>query len=154
MNNRHTLVLAVITVFLVFFSAYSLAKDPVYTGFFSSRAIQGYDTVSYFQGDGVPVKGVDEFQIEWRGATWYFSSAHNLAAFAADPERYAPQYGGYCAWAVAHDTLAKGDALVYEIVGDKLYLNYNNGISDDWSAQKTELISVADEYYPELVDAQ
>ena len=63
MNNRHTLVLAVITVFLVFFSAYSLAKDPVYTGFFSNRAIQGYDTVSYFQGDGVPVKGVDEFQI-------------------------------------------------------------------------------------------
>ena len=55
---------------------------------------------------------------------------------------------------MAHDTLAKGDALVYEIVGDKLYLNYNNGISDDWSAQKTELISVADEYYPELVDAQ
>lgn len=154
MNNIYTLRFAALTLFLVFFSGYASAKDPVYTGFFNNRAIQGYDTVSYFQGDGTPVKGVDEFQAEWHGATWYFSSADNLAAFTADPERYAPQYGGYCAWATAHDTLAKGDALIYEIVGDKLYLNYNEGIGEDWSDQKAELIPVADEYYPELVDLQ
>lgn len=128
------------------------AKDPVYTSFLSNKAIQGYDSVSYFQGDGIPVEGSDDFQTEWRGATWYFSSAENLQAFQSQPEKYAPQYGGYCAWAAAHDSLAKGDPLIYEIVGDKLYLNYNERIGYQWSPRKEELIPVADEKYPELVD--
>lgn len=137
---------------LVGFSTQTLAKEPIYTGFLSSTAVQGYDTVSYFQGDGVPVEGAEEFSTEWRGATWYFSSAENLTTFSANPEQYAPQYGGYCAWAAAQDKLAKGDALVYQIVSDKLYLNYSQDINDKWSPRKEELIPVADAAYPTLVD--
>ena len=134
------------------FSTQALASDPIYTGFLSSTAIGGYDTVSYFQGDGVPVKGSSDYSTEWRGATWHFSSAENLAAFTANPEQYAPQYGGYCAWATAHDNLAKGDPEVYELVSGKLYLNYNGDINARWSPRKEELIPVADGKYPNLVD--
>lgn len=154
MKHRYILKFIALAMSVLFFSGHALAKDPVYTGFFNNTAIQGYDTVSYFQGDGVPVKGSDEFQFEWQGANWYFSSVDNMKAFILDPERYAPQYGGYCAWAAGHDTLAKGDALVYEIVGDKLYLNYNEDIGESWTAQKAELIPVADASYLELVDLE
>ena len=130
----------------------ALAGDPIYTGTFSNSAVKGYDTVSYFQGDGVPVKGSEEFQTQWRGANWYFSSQKNLDAFKADPKKYAPQYGGYCAWAVAHDTLAKGDPTVYNIVDGKLYLNYDQSINSSWTPRKEELIIQADTIYPNLVE--
>ena len=102
------------TFFVTLFGITGIANAdaPIYTGTFSNKALKGYDAVSYFQNDGVPVKGSDEFQTEWNGADWYFSSADNLNAFRANPEQYAPQYGGYCAWAAAHDTLAKGDPLM------------------------------------------
>ena len=130
----------------------ALADDPIYTGRFGNVAIKGYDTVSYFQGNGQPVKGSDDFQTEWRGAKWKFASQANLEAFKAAPEKYAPQYGGYCAWATAHGSLAKGDPLVYTLKDDKVYLNYNKSIHKKWEPRKEELISQGDEEYPDLVD--
>lgn len=130
----------------------AFASDPVYTSLFSNKAIGGYDSVSYFQGDGTPVKGSKDFQTEWRGADWYFSSQENLDAFKATPLKYAPQYGGYCAWAAAHDTLAKGDPEVYKVYEGKLYLNINENIGGQWAERKDELIPVSDKAYPELVD--
>ncbi len=142
---------------LVLLSAFTFAlsvsaEDPIYTGSFSNKAVGGYDTVSYFQGTGKPEKGVKDFQTEWRGATWFFANAENLEKFKADPEKYAPQYGGYCAWAVSQGYLAKGDPLVYEKVGDKIYLNYNQDVSDKWEPEKDTLIPAADEKYSGLVD--
>lgn len=128
------------------------AKEPIYTGTFSNKAVGGYDTVSYFQGTGEPVKGVKDYQTEWRGANWFFASADNLQKFKADPEKYAPQYGGYCAWAVSQGYLAKGDPKVFAKVGDKLYLNYNQDVSDKWEPEKEALIPAADEKYSGLVD--
>ena len=142
--------LAILTIFG--FGGQALADDPIYTGTFSSNAVKGYDTVSYFMGDGVPVKGSEEFQTKWRGANWQFSSEENLNKFKANPEKYAPQYGGYCAWAAAHGTLAKGDPKVYTLEDGKLYLNYDKSIHEGWLPRKAELIAVADEKYPELVD--
>ena len=154
MNINGNFLLKSLAILCVIFglSSQTMAEDPVYTTLFSNEAIEGYDTVSYFQGDGVPVKGSEDFATEWHGATWLFSSEANLNAFIADPEKYAPQYGGYCAWAVAQDSLAKGDPLIYEVVDDKLYLNFNERISNRWSPAKAELIPAGDQNYPNLVD--
>ena len=80
-------------------------KPPVYTGFASSLAVGGYDPVAYFRG-GQPEKGSPEFEFDYKGAKWRFANAANLAAFKADPQAFAPQYGGYCAWAAAQGSAA------------------------------------------------
>ena len=142
---------------LVLFGAATTAhasEDPIYTGLFNNKALKGYDTVSYFQGDGVPVKGSKEFKTEYKGANWYFASQENLDLFLADPEKYAPQYGGYCAWAAAKGTLAKGEPLVYDLYEGKLYLNYDRSIREKWAPLKEELIPVADKKFPELLDRE
>lgn len=145
-------------MFLVFVGVFTFgaaqaqAASPIYTGTFGNTAVKGYDTVSYFQGDGVPVKGSKEFKTEWQGATWLFSSQDNLDAFTSSPEKYAPQYGGYCAWATSQGSLAKGDPLVYTVENGKLYLNYDNSINEKWYPNRAELIPAADQKYPTLVD--
>lgn len=133
-------------------SSNSWSADPIYTGIFSGVAIKGYDTVSYFQDDGKPQKGDKQFKTTWQGATWYFVSSQNLDLFKEDPVAYAPQYGGYCAWAAAQDKLAKGDPLVYHKYEGKLYLNYNEGINENWLSRKAEFIRKANIRYPQLVD--
>jgi len=145
-------IMIAVAISIVGLSSAAFADDPVYTGVFSDKAVKGYDTVSYFQRDGVPVKGTKEHQTEWRGAKWLFSSAANLALFTADPEQYAPQYGGYCAWALGHGSLAKGDPKVYHLHDGKLYLNYDHGIQKKWLPRKDKLIIKADTEYPARVD--
>ena len=88
------------------------------------RAIRGYDTVAYFTKNK-PVKGNPEFQYEWKHGTWFFSSQENLELFKASPEKYAPQYGGYCAYAIAIDQLVPIDPTQFTILDNKLYLNYS-----------------------------
>ena len=84
-------------------------KDPIYTAKRSNLALQGYDTVAYFTV-GEPTKGTADFTTTYQGAEFRFVSEENLNLFLADPEAYAPQYGGYCAWAIAQGKTAKGDA--------------------------------------------
>jgi len=96
-------------------------------------AVSGYDTVSYFQGNGVPVKGDARFKVYYNGAEWHFASQENADKFKADPDAYAPQYGGHCAWALgANGRLAPGDPKVYKIVDGKLYLNFNKQVQNMW----------------------
>lgn len=139
------------SLFVIFLSGTAQADDPIYTGTFSSTAIDGYDTVSYFSGSA-PVKGSSDHKTKWRGATWKFSSAENLAKFEADQEKYAPQYGGYCAWAMSSGNFAPGDAEVYEVYNGKLYLNYNEDVKAKWVQDKDGFIAKADEKYPALVE--
>ena len=127
------------------------AVDPIHTGWLSDVAVDGYDVVAYFD-QGEPVEGSKEYSTEWRGAEWRFASAEHLAAFEANPEEYAPQYGGYCAWAVAQNKTAAGDPHQWSIVDGKLYLNYNADIQEKWSANRDELIRRANEHWPGLVD--
>ena len=96
-----------------------------------SGAIEGYDPVAYFQ-EGKPVEGDSDYSYDWMDATWYFASSENRDRFAADPERYAPQYGGYCAWAVANGYAAKIDPEAWAVVDDKLYLNYSQDVQQQW----------------------
>jgi len=125
------------------------AEPPVYTGSFSDTALQGYDPVAYFE-QGEAVKGSDDFTTEYMGATFKFASAADRDAFIADPAAYAPQYGGYCAWAMADGKYAKGDARYWRIVDGKLYLNYNAGIQKKWEKDVPGFISKADTHWTEL----
>lgn len=115
----------------------------------SALALQGYDPVAYFTDDA-PRQGESAHAFDWDGKTWYFTSAKNRAAFAADPIRYAPQYGGYCAWAAARNYLAPIDPTAWAIVDGKLYLNYDSGIQRRWSRDPAGFIARADANWPSL----
>ncbi|MEM6902656.1 MAG: YHS domain-containing (seleno)protein [Pseudomonadota bacterium] len=123
-------------------------RAPVYTGTFSNEAISGYDAVAYFT-EGRPVEGSGEFQTEWNGAIWKFANADNLATFKADPVQYAPQYGGYCAWAMARGSFASTQPENWSIVDGKLYLNYNDSIQQRWEADTANFIANADAKWDE-----
>ena len=113
-------------------------------------ALHGYDAVAYF-ADGKPVLGTPAHTIEWQGATWRFATAEHRARFAAAPERYAPQYGGYCAKAVSEDHTADVDPTAWKIVGGKLYLNYSPKVQRLWEQDVPGRIARADRNWPGLV---
>jgi hypothetical protein len=114
-------------------------------------AVKGYDVVAYFTR-GKPVRGSGSYTHRWRDATWRFASAEHRDLFAADPERYAPQYGGYCAWAVSQGTTAGIDPEAWKIVDGKLYLNYSGSIQERWKRDIPGHITRADANWPRLRD--
>ncbi len=125
-------------------------KDPIYTAKRSNLALQGYDTVAYFTL-GEPTKGSAEYSTTYNGAEFRFASEENLNLFLGNPEQYAPQYGGYCAWAVAKGQTAKGDARRWAIVDNKLYLNYNKGIQKKWDKDRAGFITSANTNWPTVL---
>ncbi|WP_419904057.1 YHS domain-containing (seleno)protein [Kiloniella sp.] len=127
------------------------AQDPIYTGFFSSVAIDGYDPVAYFT-QNKPVEGSEKFAYEWMGASWHFASVGNLETFKENPESYAPQYGGYCSWAVAQGDTASADPYAWRIVNNKLYLNYSAGIQRRWERDISGNIKRGDANWPNVLD--
>lgn len=128
----------------------SAATKPVNTTLFGKLAVQGYDPVAYFQ-EAKPRKGLEKYQFEWQGAKWRFASAAHLEAFRADPEKYAPQFGGYCAWAVSQGYTADIDPEAWKIEGGKLYLNYNKEIQAKWEKERAALILQAEENWPKIL---
>lgn len=114
------------------------------------HAAQGADVVAYFDfaNGEEAVLGAETYSYLWKGATWLFSSRENLDAFRASPGTYAPEYGGYCAWAMARDKLATIDPNMWSIVDSKLYLNYDRRVQDKWLGDMREEINKADEYWP------
>ena len=114
-------------------------------------AIRGTDPVAYFEA-GEAVQGSSSFQHEWNGATWQFSSEENRAKFAADPEQFAPQYGGYCAFAISEGNLVSIDPEAWKIVDGKLYLNYSPGVQAQWSQDIPGRISQADANWPKVLE--
>lgn len=112
-------------------------------------ALRGTDPVAYFT-QGRPVAGNASFTHQWRGATWRFVTAANRDAFAADPERYAPAYGGFCAWAVAQGYTAPIDPNAWKIVDGRLYLNYNAQVQRDWESDIPGNITKANTNWPRL----
>jgi len=128
----------------------ALALDPINTGLFGNTAIKGYDAVAYHT-DHKPVKGNKDYSFEWMGAKWLFASQDHLNQFKADPERYAPQYGGYCAYAVSQNSTAGIDPDAFTVIGDKLYLNYDKDIQNKWEANRDGYIRDADRLWPEVL---
>ncbi len=136
---------------LMMVSSMAVAKDPVYTSTFSNTALGGFDAVSYFD-NSPPVRGDKAYAHEYQGATWLFNSEANRAAFAASPARYAPQYGGYCAWAAAQGYTASGDPMQYSLVDGRLYLNYNASVKRNWETDIPGNIKAADANWPGLLN--
>jgi YHS domain-containing protein len=121
----------------------------VYTGVIEGVALGGYDAVSYFSG--TPVEGDAAITQQWQGATWRFASTANRDLFAGNPEKYAPQYGGYCAFAAAKGSLAPGDPLAWTVHKDKLFINLSPGIRDTWSKDIEGYVAKADANWPALM---
>ena len=102
-------------------------------------AARGYDVTAYFI-EGRPVRGKVSYQTSYGGVTWHFVSAQNLAKFQADPAAFAPQFGGYCAWAVSQGYIAPGDPEQWKVVDGKLYLNFNARAKELWEADQADAI--------------
>ncbi len=116
-------------------------------------AIGGYDPVAYHAGQG-PVAGRREFTHRWDGATWRFASADHRDLFAASPERYAPAYGGFCAYAVSEGYTATIEPNAWRLVEGRLYLNYNVATQERWQQDMPGRISRGDANWPDLARGQ
>ncbi|WP_439495022.1 YHS domain-containing (seleno)protein [Bosea sp. (in: a-proteobacteria)] len=112
-------------------------------------AIRGYDPVAYFR-DGGPRLGKPEFAVSHGGATWRFASAEHKALFEADPQRYLPAYGGFCAYGTSRGYLVKIEPEAWSIIDGKLYLNYDLGVRKTWLAKTQAYITRADANWPNL----
>ena len=133
-------------------SAYANAEDNIYTGYFGNTALSGYDAVSYFE-KGKAEKGSKKFILEHAGVNWQFSSEAHLNLFKLSPEKYMPQYGGFCAWAVAEKkTRASGDPEYWKIVDDKLYLNYDKKVQMNWLTDIDGYIKQGDINWPKMLE--
>lgn len=128
----------------------AFALDAVNTTFFGNLAIEGYDPVAYFT-ENKPVEGSKKHQTQWMNANWRFSSAANLALFKENPEKYAPQYGGYCAYAVSQNSVAGIKPELFTIHDGKLYLNYNLSINKKWRQNRDQYIIDANRHWPQLL---
>ena len=114
-------------------------------------AIQGYDPVAYFT-QSKPVKGDPNFRATYSGAVYQFASADHKNMFEASPAKYAPQFGGYCAYAASIDTISPIDPAFWEIVDGRLILQHNKKAWDAWHKDATGNLVKADQNWPGLVD--
>ncbi len=113
-------------------------------------AINGYDPVAYFT-DSAPVYGDDAYRLMWGGAIWRFATAENLEAFEMNPSAYAPQYGGYCAYAVSRGAVATTEPDAWTIHEGKLFLNYNLTVRGIWSQDIAGNVALADNNWPNVL---
>jgi len=126
------------------------AKPPVYSAD-DKIAVKGADVVAYFTQRRA-VYGKAKFSHRWKDRVWHFSSAGNLAKFKANPVKYAPQFGGYCAYAVSRGYTAKIEPEAWSIVDGKLYLNYDRAIRGLWALQKSSNIRRGHANWPAVLE--
>ncbi len=147
MLNRRSLI-AGMTASIAAPTAWAQEKPVFYAN--DGTAIQGYDTVSYFV-DGSPVPGKPDIAVKWKGAMWHFASQKNREAFESNPRAFAPQFGGYCAYAMAQGFLSKTDPNTWLIVEDRLYLIHSQQIERIWHKNLAENIQRAEENWPRVL---
>jgi hypothetical protein len=128
----------------------AVALSPINKTTFGGVAIDGWDPVAYFV-DGRPVEGSREHSLEWNGATWRFASAAHRELFVQAPERYAPQYGGYCAWAVSQGYTAGIDPQAWRIENGRLFLNYSPEVQKKWSSDIPGNVAKGDANWAKLL---
>jgi YHS domain-containing protein len=143
------------TILYVGFMLLSFFTEGQTSEIFTTRegAIQGYDVVAYF-AENKPVKGAKEFSASYLGEIWFFASAENLKAFQSTPEKYIPQFGGFCAYGMSQGYKAKTEPDAFTIVDGKLYLNYNQAVRKIWNEKQAELIDKANSNWPTVKDAK
>lgn len=146
-TRRHVLGILAATPVLYALPARA-GEPPVYQS--GGVAIDGTDPVAYFT-EGRPVPGSTAHSVDWNGATWRFASAENAAEFRANPEAYAPRYGGYCAWAAAEGYVAPTDPDAWTIHDGKLYLNFNRRIRRRWERDIPGNVARGDANWPAIL---
>ncbi|MES2681929.1 MAG: YHS domain-containing (seleno)protein [Pseudomonadota bacterium] len=153
LRSIHTL----LALLLLSVSSLTLAAAPYNTlkrGLISDSAtgiaINGYDTVAYFT-EKKPVKGSDAYVYSWNGASWKFTSQQHLDLFKAAPEKYAPQYGGYCAYGVSKGYLVSIEPEQFTVIDGKLYLNYDASVQKKWSQDPLGYNKVSDAKFSDLL---
>lgn len=127
------------------------AQTPALNTTRAGLAVQGYDVVAYVTQQA-PVRGQAQFEFRWNGGVWRFSSAANRDAFAKEPARYAPQFGGYCAWAVSRGYTADIDPEAWTIVDGKLYLNYSKRVQRMWEQDVPGNIAKGEANWPGVLN--
>lgn len=137
-----------IGIFAFLFSANLFAQTIAYNST-NGTAIKGYDPVAYFS-EQKATEGKTEFAYDWSGSKWLFSSQANLDAFKAEPQKYAPQYGGYCAYGVSENHKSPTDPNAWTVVEGKLYLNYNPKVKELWSKDIPTRIQKANQLWPSI----
>jgi YHS domain-containing protein len=155
---HHWIRILPITLLLAAFMGSASAAEPINTlersGLWgyepSGVAVRGYDTVAYFT-QGKPTEGKEAFETEWRGAKWRFASQEHLDLFVTNPDKYAPQYGGYCAYGVAIGSLVKIEPDLWDIIDGKLYLNYDEDLQEEWRVDIPGYIVKANEKFDRLL---
>lgn len=145
-----TIAMAAVLIVLVTGTAFAMQKPAPVNASRWRGAIKGYDPVAYFTA-GKPVKGASKYSYAWKGATWYFASPEHRDTFAKAPEKYAPQYGGYCAYAVSQGTVADIAPRAWKIVDGKLYLNLSLRVQKLWEDDIPGYITRADDNWPKLL---
>ncbi len=156
LTRRAAMASALAVAGMLFGTAASAAEPPINTlknsvfGGRTDTAINGYDTVAYFTA-GKPVKGQDALTTEWMGAKWKFSTQAHLDLFKANPEKYAPQYGGYCAYGVTQGKLVKVEPDQFTVRDGRLYLNYDADTQAAWLKDPAGFIKTADAKFPALL---
>ncbi len=133
--------IAIVGVLVVAVGGFSVVKkvSPVSWGMWgnyntsSGLALKGYDPVAYAQ-DGNAMPGSNQFIYDWGDATWQFASADNMALFKENPEAYAPQFGGYCSFAVSKGFTADISPDAWHINDGKLYVFADKNVRDEWVA--------------------
>lgn len=147
MRNKNTAIRTLVAGLACAIAVLAGNADPVNTH--GGAALKGYDPVAYFT-QKQPVKGMAQFSYQWMNAKWLFASAEDRDKFAASPEQYAPQYGGYCAYAVSQGHTAPVDPEAWTILDGKLYLNYSKGVQKKWDQDRAGYIQKADRNWPGL----
>lgn len=121
-----------------------------YNTMFAGLGAKGYDVVAYFE-QGKPVPGIDKHESVFGGVTWRFANKDHRDKFEANPEKYAPQYGGFCSWGAANGKLFDVDPVNgWAIVDGKLYLNFNADINKTFKKDSAKLIPSADKHWKNL----
>ncbi|MEO0882406.1 MAG: YHS domain-containing (seleno)protein [Pseudomonadota bacterium] len=153
MKLRTLVAAAVLVATPAFFATHAIADDAVpqiFTAEDNNLALGGYDAVSYF-ADG-PVEGSADYATTYKGASFQFASQENLDTFLGDPDKFAPAYGGHCAWGAANAAAYPGDPKVWAIVDDRLYLNYNTEVQEGWNEDRAGFIETADAAWPGVLN--
>ncbi|MCA0928981.1 YHS domain-containing (seleno)protein [Ruegeria profundi] len=126
------------------------AQDMPFFFVAEDAAMAGYDVVSYFDANA-PIQGKSEHAVVWRGAKWQFSTAENREAFERDPRAFAPQFGGYCAYAMAHGSLTGSDPMAWQVVGGRLYMTHSLEVERMWRTDSAEYIRKAEAHWPGIL---
>lgn len=141
---------ATIIISPILVSSAAIAAPRYYTGYVRGVAVGGYDPVAYFT-KGKPTKGSTAFSTKWDGVTWRFANSQNMKKFLSAPHKYAPQFGGYCAYAVGTGTIAKGNPNNWKIVNGKLYLNITRDIQSTWERKQSHYIKQGNKNWPRVI---